>query len=79
MCITWINIYKYFIKKTKSCDDSTSIKNNMDGEIKRLLNQSIARIFSVFDEMLREQLKCLSARQQIYTKKLMYDALHIDI
>ena len=52
----------------------------MDGEMKRLANPSIVRDkFSVFDEMISEELKCLSPRRQIYTKKLLHDALHIGI
>ena len=35
--------------------------------------------FSVFEEMINEELKCLSPRQQVYTKRLINDALHIGI
>ena len=73
--LTSINISP---NKWKSSDDfSTSIKNYMDGVMKRLVNVSMVRDkFSVFGEMIIEELKCLSPRQQINTKKLMYDALH---
>jgi len=48
-------------------------------KMKRLLNPTIVRDkFSVFAEMIMEELKCLSPRQQIYTKRLI-DALHIGI
>jgi len=48
-------------------------------KIKRLVNPTIVRDkFSVFAEMIMEELKCLSPRQQIYTKRLI-DALHIGI
>ena len=41
----------------------------MDGEIKRLVNPAMVRDkFSVFGEMISEELKCLSSTQQIYTK-----------
>ena len=46
----------------------------MDGEMKRLANPSIVRDkFSVLGEMISEELKSLSPRQQICMKKLMYD------
>ena len=35
--------------------------------------------FSVFGEMISEELICLSPKQQIYKEKLMHDALHISI
>ena len=68
-------------KKRESCDDfSIFIKNDMDRKMKRLVNPTIVREkFSVFAEMISEELKCLSRRHQICTKKLMYDVLHIDI
>ena len=48
--------------------------------MKKLANPSKLRDkFSVFVEMISEELKYLTPRQQIYTKELMYDALHIGI
>ena len=61
-------------KKRKSCDEfSTFIKNDIDVKIKRLVNLTIVRdkFPAVFAEMIMEELKCISPRQQIYTKKLM--------
>ena len=49
----------------------------MDEIMKRLANPIIMRDkYSVCGEMINEELKCLSLKQQIYSKKLMYDALH---
>ena len=48
--------------------------------MKRIVNPTKVRDkFSDFWEIINEELKCLSPRQQIYTKKLMNDTLHIDI
>ena len=68
-------------KKRKICDEfPTFIKNDIDVKMKRLVNHTIEREkFSVFAKMIMEELKCLPPRQQVYTKKLMYDALHIGI
>ena len=68
-------------KKRKLYDEfSTFIKNDIDMKMKSLVNPTVERdMFSVFAKMIMEELKCLSPRQQIYTKKLMYDALHIGI
>ena len=46
----------------------------MNGTLKRNL---VRDKFSTFEEMISEELKCLSPRQQIYSKKLMYDALQL--
>lgn len=68
-------------KKRKICDEfPTFIKNDIDVKMKRLENLTLEREkFSVFAKMIMEELKCLPPRQQVYTKKLMYDALHIGI
>ena len=68
-------------KKRKICDEfPTFIKNDIDVKMKRLENLTVEREkFSVFAKMIMEELKCLPPRQQVYTKKLMYDALHIGI
>ena len=54
-------------KKRKSCEDfSTSIRNYMVGALKRLANPCIVRDkFSVFGEMISEELKCFSPRQLV--------------
>ena len=61
-------------RKEKSCDDfSTSIKNELDGEMRRLANLSIVRDkFSVFGEMISEALKYLSPSQHIYIRIKTY-------
>ena len=68
-------------KKRKICDEfPTFITNDIDVKMKRLENLTVQREkFSVFATMIMEELKCLPPRQQAYTKKLMYDALHIGI
>ena len=67
--------------KRKSYDDfSTSIKNVMNGTLKRLVNPSIVRVkYFAFGEMIGEELRSLPPRQQIYSKKLMHDAMYIGI
>ena len=50
----------------------------MDRTWKSLANPFAVRDkFSEFGEMISEELKCLSPRQQIHSKKLMYDALYM--
>ena len=50
----------------------------MDGTLKSLANLSTMRDkFSVLEEMISEELKCLTPRQKINSKKLMYEALHM--
>ena len=68
-------------KKRKLYDEfSTFIKNDIDMKMKSLVNPTVERdMFSVFAKMIMEELKCLPPRQQAYTKKLMFDALHIGI
>ena len=68
-------------QKRKICDEfPTFIKNDIDVKMQRLENHTVEREkFTVFAKMIMEELKCLPPRQQVYTKKLMYDALHIGI
>ena len=50
----------------------------MDGSLKSLVNPSMVRdMFSTFGEMISEELKYFCPTQQIYSKKLIYDAMHI--
>ena len=68
-------------KKRKICDEiPTFIRNDIDVKIKKLENLTEEREkFSVFAKMIIEELKRLPPRQQVCTKKLMFDALHIGI
>ena len=48
--------------------------------MKRMVNPTVEPDnISAFAKMIMEELKCLSPRQQVYTKKLLYDTLHLGI
>ena len=80
-------------KKSKSCDDfPTSIKNYMDWNneyftepicseifwyLKKQRYSNSLLIISPNAENLSKELEYLSPWQQIYSKKLIYDAMHI--